>query len=60
LDSRGGRDFLACSRLWDFPSKKQSEEELNRKIQVPWGNTPNTEITVETAFTHMVIEDMIH
>ena len=35
-------------------------EELNRQIVVPWGDKPDTKISVETALTHMVIEDMIH
>ena len=37
-----------------------SVEELNRQIMVPWADKPNTKISVETALTHMVIEDMIH
>jgi uncharacterized damage-inducible protein DinB len=40
--------------------QKLTPEGHNRKIQVPWGNTPNTKIKVETALTHMVIEDLIH
>jgi uncharacterized damage-inducible protein DinB len=40
--------------------RKLTPEELNRRIQVPWGNTPKTEIAVEIALTHMVLEDMIH
>jgi uncharacterized damage-inducible protein DinB len=35
--------------------------EWNRKATLPWKNfPPNTQITFETALTHMVIEDMIH
>jgi len=30
-------------------------EELNRQIVVPWGDKPDTKISVETALTHMVI-----
>jgi uncharacterized damage-inducible protein DinB len=37
-----------------------SVEELNRQIIVPWADKPNTKISIETALTHMVIEDMIH
>jgi uncharacterized damage-inducible protein DinB len=39
---------------------KLSAEELNRQIVVPWGDKPDTRISVETALTHMVMEDMIH
>ena len=35
-------------------------EELNRQIVVPWGDKPDTKISVETALCHMVLEDMIH
>jgi len=35
-------------------------EELNRQIAIPWGDKPDTKISVETALCHMVIEDMIH
>jgi uncharacterized damage-inducible protein DinB len=34
--------------------------ELDRQIVVPWGDKPGMSITVETALTHMVMEDMIH
>jgi hypothetical protein len=27
---------------------------------VPWGDKPDTKITVEKDLTHMVLEDMIH
>ena len=37
-----------------------SLEELNRQIAVPWGDKPNTCISIEKALTHMVLEDMIH
>jgi uncharacterized damage-inducible protein DinB len=39
---------------------KLSAEDLSRKIVVPWGDKPNTKISIETGLTHMVIEDMIH
>jgi uncharacterized damage-inducible protein DinB len=39
---------------------KLSAKESNRQIAVPWGNKPYSEVSVETALTHMVIEDMIH
>ncbi len=35
-------------------------EDWQRKITIPWGDKPNTQITLETALTHMVMEDMIH
>ena len=37
-----------------------STEELNRQITIPWGDKPDTQISIETALTHMVFEDMIH
>jgi uncharacterized damage-inducible protein DinB len=39
---------------------KLSAEELNRQIVIPWGDKPDTKISVETGLTHMVMEDMIH
>jgi uncharacterized damage-inducible protein DinB len=33
---------------------------LTHKVTIPWGNTPNTQITFETALTHMVMECMVH
>jgi uncharacterized damage-inducible protein DinB len=39
---------------------KLSPKELNRQIEVPWGDKPYSEVSVETVLTHMVIEDMIH
>jgi len=35
-------------------------EDWKRKIVIPWGDKPNTQITLETALTHMVMEDMVH
>ena len=35
-------------------------DELTRQMTIPWGNKPDTKISVETALTHMVMEDMIH
>ncbi len=40
--------------------RELSTEKLNKQIIIPWGNKPNTKITIETALTHMVMEDMIH
>lgn len=39
---------------------KISDNELSKQIVVPWGDKPNTQITIETGLTHMVLEDMIH
>ncbi|MCW4011319.1 MAG: DinB family protein [Candidatus Bathyarchaeota archaeon] len=33
---------------------------LQQKVTLPWGNKPDTQITVETILTHMVMEDMVH
>ena len=35
-------------------------EDLQRMVTIPWGNKPETRITIETALCHMVIEDMVH
>jgi uncharacterized damage-inducible protein DinB len=40
--------------------EKLSLEELKRQIVIPWGDKPDTKISVEKALTHMVIEVMIH
>ena len=40
--------------------KRLSLEELNRQIVFPWGDKPDTRISIEKALTHMVLEDMIH
>ena len=40
--------------------EKLSNEELNRQIVIPWGDKPDTCISIETALCHMVMEDMIH
>jgi uncharacterized damage-inducible protein DinB len=40
--------------------KNLTPQDLNRKITIPWGNKPDSQITLETALVHMVIEDMIH
>ncbi len=40
--------------------QKLTCEELNRRIALPWGITPDTCVNIETALTHMVTEDLIH
>jgi uncharacterized damage-inducible protein DinB len=40
--------------------EKLSNEELNRQIVIPWGDKPDTRISIGTALCHMVMEDMIH
>src|SRR5208283_3301318 len=40
--------------------EKLSNEELNRQVVIPWGNKPDTRISIETALCQIVIEDMIH
>ena len=39
---------------------KLSVKELNRQIVVPWGEKPFSQVSVATALTHMVMEDMMH
>jgi uncharacterized damage-inducible protein DinB len=40
--------------------EKLSNEELNKQVVVPWGNKPETRISIETALCQIVMEDMIH
>jgi uncharacterized damage-inducible protein DinB len=40
--------------------KKLTPQELDRRIVIPWGDVPDTRISIETALSHMVIEDLIH
>jgi uncharacterized damage-inducible protein DinB len=36
-------------------------DDWNRKVTHPWTNyKPNTQVTVETVLTHMVLENMVH
>jgi uncharacterized damage-inducible protein DinB len=37
-----------------------TDRELLRQIVLPWGDNPNTQITIEKGLTHIVLEDMIH
>lgn len=39
---------------------KLDSTELNRLIEVPWGEKPYPKQSVETVLTHMVMEDMVH
>jgi len=34
--------------------------ELRRRIVIPWGDVPDTRISIETALSHLVVEDLIH
>ena len=40
--------------------EKLTPELLESEVVIPWGDTPDTRISVETALTHMVTEDLIH
>jgi uncharacterized damage-inducible protein DinB len=40
--------------------QKLTPEELNRKMEIPWGERPFVFLRVEDVLTHMVMEDMIH
>ncbi len=40
--------------------EKLEPHDLKKKVIIPWGNKPDTRITLETALTHMVMEDMVH
>ncbi len=35
-------------------------ESLRRYIVIPWGDKPDSNISIETALSHMVMEDLIH
>ena len=39
---------------------KLSLKKINKQIVIPWGDKPDTKISIETALYHMVLEDMIH
>jgi uncharacterized damage-inducible protein DinB len=39
--------------------KNLKQADLNRKIDFPWGK-PGTQISLENALTHLVMEDMVH
>lgn len=40
--------------------KKLTSQELSRKIIIPWGDTPDKKLDIETVLVHMVVEDLIH
>ncbi len=35
-------------------------EKLAKEVTIPWGDTPDTTISIETALCHMVTEDLLH
>ena len=35
-------------------------EKLAKEVVIPWGDTPNTKISIETALCHMVTEGLLH
>jgi len=39
---------------------KMTFEQLEHKVTIPWGDTPDTKISIETALCHMVAEDLLH
>lgn len=48
------------NRTEDFLNNLKPEG-WNQKITLPWKNYgPNTKVTIDTALTHMVLENMIH
>lgn len=40
--------------------KKLTPELLKRHIIIPWGNKPDSQIRIETALSHIVMEDLVH
>ena len=64
-----GFDGIESLKRYADATKKNTEaflqsltpESWSRKVALPWENyEPGSQVTVETAFTHMVMEDMIH
>lgn len=39
---------------------KLTDAEVHRSVVIPWGPTPGTKISIDTALTHLICEDMIH
>jgi uncharacterized damage-inducible protein DinB len=52
--------MLRVEEMTENYLKKLTPQELSRKIVIPWGDVPDTRISIETALSHMVIEDLIH
>lgn len=40
--------------------KKLDPQDLSKKVIIPWGDTPETRISIDTILSHMVMEDLIH
>jgi uncharacterized damage-inducible protein DinB len=40
--------------------KNLTIESIKRYITIPWGNKADTSISIETALSHMVMEDLVH
>ena len=39
---------------------RATPEKLAKEVTIPWGDTPDTKISIETALCHMVTEDLLH
>jgi uncharacterized damage-inducible protein DinB len=39
---------------------RATPEKLAKEVTIPWGDTPDTMISIETALCHMVTEDLLH
>ena len=39
---------------------RATPEKLVKEVTIPWGDTPDTKISIETALCHMVTEDLLH
>jgi uncharacterized damage-inducible protein DinB len=39
---------------------KLTPEDLRREVVIPWGDTPDTRITVDTVLGQLVVEDLYH
>jgi uncharacterized damage-inducible protein DinB len=59
LDSLRDYEIRVEKSTQDYLNKI-TPEKLVKEVVIPWGDTPNTKITIETALYHMVTEDLFH
>ena len=52
--------IIAVKNSTDKFLKNLTPESLRRCIVVPWGDKPDSSISIEIALSHMVMEDLIH
>lgn len=60
-DFKALKEFLLrVEEMTESYLKKLTPQELSRNIVIPWGDKPDIRIDIETALSHMVVEDLIH